>query len=107
MNYKLSNGKFVNVEEVESSIKKFTNKNLLVFGDGKPYNIIIIEGDIDNKDKFLDSINEGLPKYLKIKDVLCLEEGSFSEFLTPKMSIKRNEVYKYYMNEINKIYSEN
>lgn len=104
MNYKLSNGKFVNVEEVESSIKKYTNKNLLVYGEGKAHNIIIIEDNIDDKSKFLDNINKGLPKYLKIIDVLCLEEGSFTKFLTPKMSIKRKEVYKFYQNKIDELY---
>ena len=104
MNYKLSNGKFVNVEEVETSIKKYVNKNLLVYGDGKPYNVIIIEDDISDKDKFLEKINQDLPNYLKIKDILCLDDGSFSKFLTPKMSIKRKEVYNYYNKNLSGLY---
>ena len=95
MNYKLSNGKFVNVEEVEANIKKYTNKNLLVFGDNKDYNILIIEGIIHEEDNFLKKINKDIPKYLRIKSILSLEEGSFTRFLTPKMSIKRKKLVNY------------
>ena len=107
MNYKLSNGKFVNVEEVESVVKKHTNKNLLVYGEGRSYNILIIEDELKDKYDLMEKINNELPNYLNIKDILILEEGSFGKFLTPKMSIKRKEVYKYYEKEIDTLYNKN
>jgi long-chain acyl-CoA synthetase len=105
-NYKLSNGKFVNVEEVENNIKKHTNKNLLVYGENRDYNILIMEHDlVINKIDFLKKINDSLNnKYLKIKDILFIDNKLFIDNMTPKMSIKRKEVYRSLKHKINILY---
>ena len=105
-NYKLSNGKFVNVEEVENNIKKYTNKNLLVYGENRDYNILIMENDfVINKTDFLKKINDSLNNnYLKIKDILFIDNKLFNDNMTPKMSIKRKEVYNSLKHKINILY---
>ena len=105
-NYKLSNGKFVNVEELENNIKKYTNKNLLVYGENRDYNILIMENDsFINKIDFLNKINDSFNnKYLNIKDILFIDNKLFIDKMTPKMSIKRKEVYHFLENKINDMY---
>ena len=103
-NYKLSNGKFVNVNDIENCIKKFTTYNFIVYGNNKDYNIIITEEE-SNLDKIdISEINKDLDTYLHIKKILKLPNGSFQEFLTPKMSIKRRALEKAYEKEIEKMY---
>ena len=93
-NYKLSNGKFVNVGDVENTVKQFFNEPCMVYGNNKDYNILITEKNIN--DQTLQSINDSLDSYLQIKKVIILEEGSFQKHLTPKMSLKRKEETQYY-----------
>ena len=103
-NYKLSNGKFVNVNDIENQVKKYTSYNFIVYGNNKDYNIIIAEEYTDLNDEALRLINKELDSYLKIKKILKLQNGSFQEFLTPKMSIKRRALEKVYEKEIEKFY---
>ena len=91
-NYKLSNGKFVNVSELEAKIKKHISNNFIVYGENMNYNIIIIEKPFNNN-IVIDKINAEIDSYLKIKNVILLDD--FSDFLTPKMSIKRKKLVKY------------
>jgi len=91
-NYKLSNGKFVNVGDLESKIKKYISNNFIVYGENMDYNILIIEKPFNNNNIF-DKINSEIDSYLKIKDIILLDD--FSDFLTPKMSIKRKKLIKY------------
>ena len=102
-NYKLSNGKFVNVNETESKIKKFFNNHFIIYGDNKPYNILITDTYVE--EDILDKINNDLDNYLKIEKVLELEDDTFSNYLTPKMSIKRKLLINGLENEINLQYS--
>ena len=88
-NYKLSNGKFVNVAEIESKLKKYISNNFIVYGENMDYNILIVEKPFDNF-QILDLINTEIDSYLKIKDILLVDD--FSDFLTPKMSIKRKKL---------------
>jgi long-chain acyl-CoA synthetase len=86
-NYKLSNGKFVNVAEVENNIKKHINGNFIVFGENMDSNSIISENSIDaNK---LKIINNDLDSYLRIKNIYKIDSKEMMQFLTPKMTIKR------------------
>ena len=101
-NYKLSNGKFVNVSDVECKIKKHVNSNFIIYGQDRPYNILVTDVNIDNKT--IKIINEDLDNYLKIKKVLKLNENKFLEYLTPKMSIKRNMLINEIKDEIDKLY---
>ena len=101
-NFKLSNGKFVNVGDVENVVKQFFNEPCMVYGNNKDYNILITEKYVDNE--VLQKINKQLDSYLQIKKVLVLEEGSFQKHLTPKMSLKRKEVESQYYDKIKDAY---
>jgi long-chain acyl-CoA synthetase len=90
-NYKLSNGKFVNVEDVENKVKKYILNNFIVYGENMDNNILIVEKPFDKK--LLDKINLELDSYLRIKDIILIDD--FSEFLTPKMSIKRRKLINW------------
>ena len=57
------------------------------------YNILIIEKPFNNNNNIFDKINSEIDSYLKIKDFVLLDD--FSDFLTPKMSIKRKKLIKY------------
>lgn len=86
-NYKLSNGKFVNIDELESKIKKNYNGNFIVFGRDH-YNVLVTDKHVN-----IFEINEGIESFLKIKQIIIV--NNMEKFFTPKMSIKRNEVLKY------------
>uniref|UniRef100_A0AB39J7Q0 Long-Chain Fatty Acid--Coa Ligase n=1 Tax=Florenciella sp. virus SA2 TaxID=3240092 RepID=A0AB39J7Q0_9VIRU len=97
-NYKLSNGKFVNVGEVEAIIKKYVNGNFVVFTkDGKDNSII---SDTQISDHILTKINSDLDKYLKIKNIFLINQEEMSNFMTPKMSIKRQKLINYIKNNL-------
>lgn len=101
-NYKLSNGKFVNVLEVEEKIKEFVKGNFIIFGENMEYNNIISDTIID--EKTYDKINNKLDKYLRIDKVYIIKPEEISQFMTPKMSIKRKPLVEYiYKKYINKI----
>ena len=103
-NYKLSNGKFVNVDEVENIIKQYISQSFIVYGNSKDYNIIICEEKCKITEKLLKKINSSLDSYLRIKKILYLNNGTFQEFMTPKMSIKRKEIEKTYEKDIENMY---
>ena len=92
-NYKLSNGKFVDVPDIESKIKPYINGSFIIFGDGQNYNSLICEDDID--DKKLKKINSEIDSHMRIKDIHKISTEEFGEFLTPKMSIKRKLLVNY------------
>jgi len=101
-NFKLSNGKFVNVGDVENVVKQFYNEPCMVYGNNKDYNILITDKNVNNE--VLQKINKQLDSYLQIKKVLILEEGSFQKHLTPKMSLKRKEIETQYYGKIKNAY---
>jgi long-chain acyl-CoA synthetase len=101
-NYKLTNGKFVNVNDIETQLKKYITNYFIIYGEDKPYNILIVEKPFDKKQ--LDEINNSLDSYLKVKRILLVESDVFADFLTPKMSIQRKKLVKSLENEINEIY---
>tara|TARA_E500000178_G_C16700149_1_gene607801 strand:- start:104 stop:670 length:567 start_codon:yes stop_codon:yes gene_type:complete len=103
-NYKLSNGKFVNVNEVENIIKKYVSDTFMVYGSNKNYNIIIVESNSNITNNTLNKINHDLDGYLHIKKILRLKEGDLQKHLTPKMSLKRREVERTFEKEIEKMY---
>ena len=102
-NYKLSNGKFVNVGDVENIVKQHFNEPCMVYGNNKNYNILITEKNVN--DETLLRINKVLDSYLQIKKVLVLDEGTFQKHLTPKMSLKRKEMEAQYYEKIKEVYS--
>lgn len=91
-NYKMSNGKFVNVNELESKLKEYIKCNFIVYGENMIKNILITDGNLD---VCLDVINESLENFLKIDKVIILDENEMANFLTPKMSIKRKTLINY------------
>ena len=102
-NYKLSNGKFVNVADVESKIKGNLSGNFIVYGENRNYNILITDVNL-KREKIIDLCNIELDQYLKIKDILYIESEKFQKYLTPKMSIKRKNIVKDHIESIDKLY---
>lgn len=92
-NYKLSNGKFVNVDAVETVVKQYVKGMVVVFGENKDYNELVTD-EKDVTSEVLNMINKKLDSYLKIKKVHYLPTEEWSQFLTPKMSIKRKALVK-------------
>jgi len=86
-NYKMLNGKFVNVNKVETSIKKYLNCNFIIYGENMDYNILYTDEEVT--ESMLENINSDLESYLRIKKVVVID---FTPYLTPKMSIKRKQV---------------
>ena len=99
-NYKLNNGKFVNVLDVESIIKKHLDSNFIVFGENKNHNRLISDKDITKAT--LKNINNDLDGYLEIKNTIIVSEDKMKEFLTPKLSIKRKPLIEYAENLLQK-----
>ena len=93
-NYKLSNGKFVNVAKVESIVKEYIKGMVVVFGENKEYNEIITDEKVSPE--IINEINKKLESYLKIKKVHYLPTEEWAHYLTPKMSIKRKKLVKEY-----------
>tara|TARA_Y100000389_G_scaffold178371_1_gene191496 strand:- start:10758 stop:12248 length:1491 start_codon:yes stop_codon:yes gene_type:complete len=97
-NYKLSNGKFVNVGDIEAIIKKYISGNFIVFTkDGKNNSII---SDTEISDNILTNINNDLNRYLKIKDIFLIKPEEMANFMTPKMSIKRQKLINHIKNNL-------
>ena len=90
-NYKLNNGKFVNVGELEEKLKKYIQTNFIVYGENMSNNILIVEKPFDIK---LDILNQEIESYLKIVKVIQIEPEIMIKYLTPKMSIKRKILIK-------------
>jgi len=104
-NYKLTNGKFIEVDNLEKQISHLLKTPYIIYGDNREYNILITENLENINNNLIEDINNLLPKYAYIKKILNLEENTFSKFLTPKMSLKRNELIHSNISKINKIYT--
>lgn len=89
-NYKLSNGKFVNVERVESIVKRHIDCSCIVFTRDGKNNELLINREINHE--FLKLINDDLNKYLRIKKAYWVKKDDWEGYLTPKMSIKRKSL---------------
>ncbi len=92
-NYKLSNGKFVNVSRVENNIRKFLKCNFIIYGENRGHNTLITDSEVSKE--VLKLINEDLNPYMKVKHVVVISTSKMEEFLTPKMSIKRKPLIEY------------
>ena len=95
-NYKMSNGKFVNVGIVESTIKKYISTHFIIYGENMDYNVLIVEEPFN--EKILHKINNDIESYLKIKKVIYISSKEMEQFLTPKMSIKRKKLIEFVIN---------
>ena len=92
-NYKLSNGKFVDIDKVENIVKQYLNTPFIVFGENLDYNEMITTKKIPSF--ILELINNTLDSYLVIKKIHIINEDELSKYLTPKMSIKRKQLIEY------------
>lgn len=92
-NYKLSNGKFVNVQWVETIVKTHIGGNNVLFGENKEYNELITTIPVSPYQ--LKKLNDNLDSYLKIKKIHYITNEELTPFLTPKMSIKRIPLIQY------------
>ena len=97
-NYKMSNGKFVNVSNLESKIKKHINTNFIVYGENMDHNILIVEKPFDRKN--IKLINEEIESYLKIKGVIEIDSDEMQKYLTPKLSIKRKLLINNHLEQL-------
>tara|TARA_B100001758_G_scaffold246308_1_gene261082 strand:- start:1506 stop:2993 length:1488 start_codon:yes stop_codon:yes gene_type:complete len=95
-NYKLSNGKFVNVERVETIIKRHVDCNCLVFTRDGTHNELIVNRELNHD--ILQLINNDLDKYLHIKHTYWMKNENWDDYLTPKMSIKRKQLIEDFNN---------
>ena len=95
-NYKLSNGKFVNVQKVEGVISEFIHVPFIIYGKQDIHNALITTENIPQST--LDSINNKLEKQLHIKSIDIIDEKIMSKFYTPKMSIKRKKLIEHISN---------
>ena len=102
-NYKMSNGKFVNVENVESKMKENISGNFIVYGEHKDFNIILTDINIQ-PETLMKLCNKNLESYLHIKNILYIEKEVFQKYLTPKMSIKRKKLLNDFKEEIDAFY---
>ena len=101
-NYKMSNGKFVNVNTTENKIKKHILNNFIIYGENMDHNILIVEKESDSKNSSstnllnkIDLINNDLESFINIKKIVEISPEEMAKFLTPKMSIKRKKLIKY------------
>tara|TARA_B100000902_G_C27311891_1_gene918934 strand:- start:986 stop:2467 length:1482 start_codon:yes stop_codon:yes gene_type:complete len=99
-NYKLNNGKFVDVMHVESIMKKHIKGNAIVFGEDQEYNSIISDSCVEQIT--LDAINTDLEPFLRIKSTTIISPDEMQTFLTPKMSIKRHKLIDYVRRKLTK-----
>lgn len=89
-NYKLSNGKFIDVNKIENKIAKHINGAFMIFGKDQDYNSIISESKVN-----LNLINNELENYEKIAISYHIDPQTMENFMTPKMSIKKNKLETY------------
>jgi long-chain acyl-CoA synthetase len=134
--YKLENGKYVFPTSIEEDIKLLPNvANVMVYGDGKPYNICLVHPDFDVLGKYagkkeIPSDPESLVKNKDITDMIKKEIVDFlkkkyggyeipkkfyflahdftleNDMITQTMKLKRRIVVKEYQNLIDAAYAE-
>lgn len=96
-NYKMSNGKFVNISQLESKLKEYINTNFIVYGENMDHNILIVEEPFNTN--MLSKINDNIDNFMKIKKIILIKSEEMKTFLTPKLSIKRKSLINYVKKE--------
>jgi long-subunit acyl-CoA synthetase (AMP-forming) len=89
-NYKLSNGKFIDVYGIESVIKRFVEGYFIICGENLQSNILITDSEISKNTK--KKINQHLENYQKISNIIKIETKIFEDNLTKKLSLNRKNL---------------
>ena len=94
-----------NQNKMRPKVKKYDKNQFVIFGDSKPYNIIICEKStkqdiVEN----LHLINKELEKYLQIEKIMEIEDDTFINYFTPKLSLKRKLFIKDFKDKIENYY---
>jgi len=135
--YKLENGKYVFPSSIEEDIKLLPNvANVMVYGDGKPYNICLVHPDFEVLGKYAEKNNiPSAPKLLVknneitnmiekeiVESLLKKEYGGYeipkkfifldddftleNDMITQTMKLKRRIAIKEYQNLIDSAYAK-
>ncbi len=105
-----SGGDNISAQKIENMILAYGEINqALVYGDSRPFLIALIFMDKKNQDVvkiIINKINKKLNSIEKIRKFLIFEKQlSYEEgFMTQTLKIKKEKVFDYYRNEINKLY---
>ena len=78
----MSNGKFVNISQLESKLKEYINTNFIVYGENMDHNILIVEEPFNTN--MLSKINDNIDNFMKIKKIILIKSEEMKTFLTPK-----------------------
>ena len=62
----------------------------MLWGNGLDYNVLIT--DVNISKNTLHNINEGLDTFMKIKKIIKTDTSQFENAMTPKLSIKRQQL---------------
>jgi long-chain acyl-CoA synthetase len=103
-NYKLNNGKFVELKTIEVEIEKYFNEKFAIYGENREHNVVITESPHKISGSILKSINQHIDNHIKIKGNIVVPEGTFEMFYTPKLSLKRNPFFKHISNLLDNHY---
>ena len=85
--YKLENGKYIFPTSMEEDIKRLPNvANVMIYGDGKPYNICLVHPDFDVLGKYAEKkdIPSDPESLVKNKDVTDMIQKKIVVFLKKK-----------------------
>lgn len=94
-NYKLNNGKFVDLKTIENVVDKYIPDKYAIYGENKEYNIIITEHPFSVNDETIQNINKNLDNHIHLKGNMLVPPGTFEQFYTPKMSLRRNPFFNH------------
>ncbi len=106
-------GRNVSPSWIESEFLKSDKiAQIFVHGEARPFNVGVITSltkDVDDLQKEVDEINLTLPDYARIAKIIVTKRPfSFENgLLTGNLRPKRQKIYEFYENEIEKIYREN
>ena len=97
-NYKLNNGKFVELKTIELEVEKYFNEKFAIYGENRDHNVVITEFPHKISESILKNINQDIDNHVKIKGNIVVPEGVFEQFYTPKLSLKRKPFFKHISN---------
>ncbi len=105
----MSNGKKTFPEPIEREITKIKGvEQAVVFGSNKPYLTALIYATKNKKElnKYIEKLNQKFSNHQKIRKFDFIHEPLTPEngMLTPTLKVKREEVFKKFKNNLEKLY---